>query len=304
MNPFSGGEAMLILISDAFDASLPKRLQELGEVTEDKGRLPEAEVVLIRSKTKCTKEYLDGAPKLKLIIRGGVGLDNVDAAHAKSKGIQVTNTPEASSVAVAELAMALMLAAPNRLVEGHTSMTEGKWLKSELKRTELFQKTLGLLGIGRIGTEVAKRARAFEMKVIAYDPYVKSCPVAELKSLDEVLAGSDYLSLHMPLTDETKNLVRAETISKMRKGVIIINTGRGKCVDEAALARALEEGQVGWYATDVWFSDPPPPESPLLRAPRVIKMPHVGASTKENLLRIGDIVVQKIRDYRSGKKLA
>jgi D-3-phosphoglycerate dehydrogenase len=294
---------MLILISDAFDASLPKRLQELGEVTEDKQRLPEAEVVLIRSKTKCTKEYLDGAPKLKLIIRGGVGMDNVDMAAAKAKGITAINTPEASSVAVAELAMALMIAAPSRLVEGHTSMVEGKWLKNELKRTELYGKTLGLLGIGRIGAEVAKRARGFEMRVIAFDPYVKSSPVAELKSFDEVLAGSDYLSLHMPLTDETRNMVRADTIAKMKKGVVIVNTGRGKCVDEPALVKALQDGQVGCYATDVWTSDPPPADCPLLKAPRVLMTPHLGASSKENLLRIGDIVVAKLRDYKAGKPL-
>jgi D-3-phosphoglycerate dehydrogenase len=295
---------MLILISDAFDPSLPGRLKVFGEATEDKARLPEAEVVLIRSKTKCTREYLDGAPKLKLIIRGGVGLDNVDAAYAKQRGIQVQNTPEASSVAVAELALALMLAAPNHLIAGHTSMVEGKWLKSELKRTELYRKTLGLLGIGRIGSEVAKRARAFEMKVIAYDPYVKSSPVAELRTMDQVLAEADYLSLHMPLTEETKNLVRAETLAKMKKGVIIVNTGRGKCIDEAAMAKALTDGHVGCYATDVWMSDPPASESPLLKAPRVIMLPHIGASTKENLLRIGDIVVEKIREYQSGKKLS
>jgi D-3-phosphoglycerate dehydrogenase len=293
---------MLILISDSFDPSLPGRLKELGaEVTDDKAKLPEAEVVLVRSKTKCTKEYIDGAPKLKLIIRGGVGLDNVDAKHAKEKGILVQNTPEASSVAVAELAMALMLAAPNKLIEGHNSMQEGKWLKSELKRTELYQKTLGLLGVGRIGTEVAKRAHAFEMRVIAHDPYVKKLDHAELKSLDEVLAQSDYLSLHMPLTDETRNMVNAERIGKMKKGVIIINTGRGKCIDEAALTKALEEGKVACYATDVWVSDPPPPESPLLKAKNVIKLPHIGASTKENLLRIGDVVVEQIKAYK-GKK--
>jgi D-3-phosphoglycerate dehydrogenase / 2-oxoglutarate reductase len=294
---------MLILISDAFDAALPKRLQEFGEVTEDKARLAEAEVVLIRSKTKCTKEYIDGAPKLKLIIRGGVGMDNVDMPAAKAKGVTAINTPEASSVAVGELAFAMMIAVPNRLIEGHNSMVEGKWLKNEIKRTELWRKTLGLLGIGRIGHEVAKRAAAFEMKVVAYDPYVKSSPVAELKSLDEVLASSDYLSLHVPLTDETRNLVRADTIAKMKKGVVIINTGRGKCVDEPALVKALHDGQVGWYATDVWTSDPPPPDCVLLKAPRVLMMPHVGASSKENLLRIGDIVVEKLRDYKAGKKL-
>lgn len=288
---------MLILISDAFDPSLPERLAELGEVTDDKSRLPEAEVVLIRSKTKCTKEYLDGAPKLKLIIRGGVGLDNVDRDYAKQKGITVTNTPEASSVAVAELAMALMLAAPNHVVRGHSGMAGGKWLKKELKRTELYKKTLGLVGIGRIGTEVARRARAFEMNVIAFDPYLKSHEIAQLKPLDEVLAQSDYLSLHTPLTDETKGMINADTIGKMKQGVIIVNTGRGKTIDEKAMVKALEQGHVACYATDVWPSDPPPEDCPITKAPNVLMTPHIGASSKENLLRIGDIVVRKIREH-------
>lgn len=292
---------MLVLISDAFDSSLPGRLKELGDVTSDQARLAEAEVVLIRSKTKCTREYIDKAPKLKLIIRGGVGLDNVDREHAAKRGIEVANTPEASSVAVAELTMALMLAVPNHVVAAHTSMVEGKWLKKELERTELFHKTLGLLGLGRIGTEVAKRARAFEMKVMAYDPHVRESEVAALESLDHVLGQSDYLSLHMPLTEATRNMINADTIRKMKRGVIIVNTGRAKCIDEVVLAKALEEGQVRGYATDVWSSDPPPPDCPLLRAPHVLMAPHIGASSQENLLRIGDIVVARIRDYVRSK---
>ena len=164
---------MMILICDAFDKSLPKRLAPFGEVTDDIARLADAEVALIRSKTKCTAEWMEQAPKLKLIIRGGVGLDNVDARTRKAKGIEVMNTPKASSVAVAELAMALMLAVPNKLIEAHNALKDGKFLKNELKRTELLGKTLGLVGIGRIGTEVAKRADAFGMRVIAYDPFVK-----------------------------------------------------------------------------------------------------------------------------------
>jgi D-3-phosphoglycerate dehydrogenase len=171
---------MLILLSDAFDASLPGRLAKFGEVTDDKGKVADAEVVLIRSKTKVTKEYIDGAPKLKLVIRGGVGLDNVDQVYAKSKGIKVFNTAAASSVAVAELAMAMMMAMPNHIIAGHNSMAEGKWLKKELKRTELFEKTLGILGIGRIGTEIAIRGKAFGMKVIAFDPFVKKHDIAEM----------------------------------------------------------------------------------------------------------------------------
>jgi D-3-phosphoglycerate dehydrogenase len=283
---------MKILIADSFDASLPGRLAKFGEVTDDMGRLGEAEVLLIRSKTKVTKEMLEGAPNLKLVIRGGVGLDNVDKAACKEKGVEVMNTPKASSVAVAELAMALMLAIPNRLIEAHNGMKEGKFLKKELKRTELYQKTLGLLGIGLIGTEVAKRAAAFGMTVIACDPFVKEHPIAKMVGLDELLAKSDYISLHMPLTDETRGMLHAAAFAKMKKGVIIINTGRGKCIAEEDLAAALKSGQVAAYGTDVWTSDPPPPECPLLSAPNMLMAPHIGASSKENLLRIGDIVVE------------
>jgi D-3-phosphoglycerate dehydrogenase len=226
-----------------------------------------------------------------------VGLDNVDREYAKSKGIEVTNTPEASSVAVAELAMALMLAAPNHIITGHNGMAEGKWLKKELKRAELFRKTLGLVGLGRIGSEVAKRARGFEMDVLAFDPYVEKSEVARMCELDEVLSNAEYLSLHLPLTDETRGMINSELLAKTKPGVIIVNTGRGPCVDEASMAKALEEGHVGCYATDVWSSDPPPEDSPLLSAPRMIMTPHIGASSKENLLRIGDIVVEKIREF-------
>ena len=284
---------MKILIADAFDAGLPGRLAQFGEVFDDMGRLAEAEVLLVRSKTKVTKEMLEGAPNLKLVIRRGVGLDNVDREACKARGVEVKNTPQASSVAVAELAMALMLAVPNRLIEAHNGMKEGKFLKKELKRTELFQKTLGLLGIGMIGTEVARRARAFGMKVIAYDPFVLNHEHAQLRSsMDEVLHEADYISVHTPLTDQTKGMLNKDAFAKMKKGVVIVNTGRGKVVAEADLAEALKSGQVGAYAADVWYSDPPDPSCPLLTAPNVVMTPHIGASSKENLLRIGDCIVE------------
>lgn len=292
---------MKILIADAFHESLPARLKAFGEVTDDPQQAATAEVVLIRSKTKATKEYIDAAPKLKMIIRGGVGLDNVDQAYAKERGVKVFNTPAASSVAVAELAMALMLAIPSRVIEAHMSMKEGKWLKKELKRTELYQKTLGLIGLGRIGTEVAIRAKAFGMRVIAFDKFVTSSPHATLVSLDELLAQADYISLHTPLTDETRGMVNAALIAKMKKGVILVNTGRGKVIHEPDLSAALASGQVRAYGTDVWESDPPPPASPLLTAPNVFMAPHIGASSTENLLRIGDIIVE-ILEQHYGKK--
>ena len=290
---------MLILICDAFDSSLPKRLERFGEATDDPARLKDAQVALVRSKTKCTAEWIAAAPKLKLIIRGGVGIDNIDSKAAKERGIEVRNTPNASSVAVAELAFALMIAVPNHLVEAHNALKlEGKFLKKEIKRTELMGKTLGLVGIGRIAQELGKRARAFGMRVLAFDPYVKTSDAAILvPTLKELFQQADYLSLHTPLTDETRGMINKESIANMKNGVVIVNTGRGKCVVEEDLAEALKTGKVGAYATDVWTSDPPDPACPLLTAPNVIMTPHIGAGSKENLLRIGDEVVELLEKW-------
>ncbi len=289
---------MLILICDAFDKSLPERLAKFGDVTEDLARLPHADVALVRSKTKCTAEWIAGAPKLKLIIRGGVGLDNVDLKAAKERGVEVRNTPAASAVAVAELAFCLMLAVPNKLVEAHNALKEGKFLKKEIKRTELFGKTLGLVGLGRIASEVARRAAAFGMRVLAYDPFVKRSDVAiTVPTLKELLGQADYISMHVPLTDETKGMINRSAIAEMKDGAVIVNTGRGKCIAEEDLAEALGSGKVGAYATDVWYSDPPDPASPLLSAPNVLMTPHIGANSKENLLRIGDEVVALLESW-------
>ena len=282
---------MLILISDVFDDGLPEKLQRFGEVTDDKSRLAEANAVLIRSKTKCTREYIDSAPNLKLIIRGGVGLDNVDRSYAEEKQIQVHNTPKASAIAVAELAFSFMLAVPNRLIEAHHAMKEGKWLKKELKRTELYGKTVCLVGVGNIATEVAVRAKAFGMTVKACRKSDKTYEHAEvIKDLGDAVADADYVSLHAPLTDETRGMMNSSIISRMKDGAVLVNTGRSACVEAADVVAALESGKLAAYATDVWPSDPPAEDYPVLTAPNVLMAPHLGASTKENLLRIGDEV--------------
>ncbi len=288
---------MKILISDAFDPSLPEKLEVFGEVTDDQDRLEEIEVVLVRSKTKCTKEYIDRAINLRLIIRGGVGLDNIDVEYARSKGIQVFNTAEASAVAVAELAFALMIAVPTRLAEGHLGMKDRQWLKKQLKRTELMGKTLGLIGAGNIGTELARRAIGFGMRVIAYDPLLKNHEFVDLVSLEELFADADYISLHVPLTETTEGMINSETIGQLKDGVVLINTARGKVVVEADIVAALESGKVRAYATDVWYSDPPDDSCPLYDAPNVIMTPHLGASSRENMLRIGDVVVRILEDF-------
>ncbi len=290
---------MLILLSDAFDSGLPDKLKKFGEVTVDKSRVPEAEVILIRSKTKVTKEYIDGAPNLKLVIRGGVGLDNVDLVYAKEKGITVHNTAAASSIAVAELAFTLMIAITNHVTKADKSMHEGKWLKKEMKRTELYLKTLGIIGMGRIGTELAKRAMAFGMEVVAYDPFVKSSDFADMKpTMKEVLNVSDYISMHLPLTDETKELINTETLKEFKDGAYLINTGRGKTINEDDVKMALESGKLKAFGNDVWYSDPPE-NTVLADAPNVTMLPHLGASTNENLLRIGDIIEELIGEYVS-----
>jgi D-3-phosphoglycerate dehydrogenase len=288
---------MLILISDAFDSSLPDKLSRFGEVTTDTDRLPEADVVLVRSKTKCTKEYMDSAPKLKLIVRGGVGTDNIDKEYAKEKGIAVHNTPKSSSIAVAELTFAMMIAVPARIVEAHNSMAAGEWKKKELKRTELFGKTLCIVGLGNIGTEVGKRALAFGMKVVAYDPFVKSSDVAELKSsLEEGVKEADYVTLHLPLNDNTRGIINKKIFAACDRPAIFVNAGRGPCVDADDMKAALEDGSVRAYATDVWPDDPPEKDYPILSAPNTLMAPHIGASTKENLLRIGDEAVEVLEN--------
>ncbi len=290
---------MKILICDAFDAGLPGKLAEFGEVFDDMGRLAEAEVALIRSKTTADKEFIDKAPNLKLIIRGGVGIDNIDVEYAKTKGITVHNTPAASSPAVAELTMALLLGLINHIPASDLSVKEGKWEKKKFKRTELLGKTLGLLGVGRIGTEVAKRAAAFGMNVIAYDPYLQTHEIATLvEKLDEFLGKVDFMSIHTPLTDETKGMVNKNMFAKMKDGVRIVNTGRGKVVDEKDIVEALKSGKLAGFANDVWYKDDAENTEILREAQNTVLTPHIGASSMENLLRIGEIIVDIIKNFK------
>ncbi len=292
---------MLILISDAFDDSLPGILSQYGEVTDDKGRAIEADIILIRSKTKVTKEYIDSAPNLKMVIRGGVGLDNVDLVYAKEKGIAVHNTPEASSAAVAEMAFALMIALPNHITKADTSMRQGKWIKKELKRTELAGKTLGIIGLGRIGLALAKRAKMFGMRTIGWHPDVYFTEWAEIiPTMEETVAQSDFVSLHVPLLPQTKGIINKEMLAKFKDGAYLINTGRGKCVVEEDIVEALKSGKLAGFATDVWYSDPPE-KSPLFDAPNTIFTPHIGASTKENMKRIGVIIERLVSEFAAKK---
>ena len=254
---------------------------------------------MIRSKTKVTKEYIDIAPNLKLVIRGGVGLDNVDREYASKKGIAVHNTPTASTIAVAECAFTLMIGIANHIGRADSTMRDGQWIKKELKRTELYKKTLGIIGLGRIGTELAKRGVAFGMTVIAYDPFVENSEYANMKpEIIDVLNISDYVSLHLPLIDSTKGVINSETLKEFKDGSFLINTGRGKTIVEEDVADALKSGKLAGFGNDVWYSDPPK-SNPFTGFPNVLMMPHLGASTKENLLRIGKVIENIINEHVS-----
>ncbi len=295
---------MLILIADAFDKSLPEKLSVFGEVTDDISRLGEADVILIRSKTKATKEYIDKAAKCRLIIRGGVGMDNIDLAYAKEKGIIATNTPKSSAPAVAEMAFALMLSTASKVCFYDRTMKAGEWAK-KTKRSELGGKTLALLGLGNIAKRVAVLASAFGMKVQAYDKYVTSSDLAELKpSVEEAVKDADYISMHLPYTPETDKMINADLIKKMEKKPVIVNTGRGKCVDEQAVADALKAGDISWFCTDVYSSEPPSvADNPLFGCENVTFSPHVGANSNENLLRIGQEVYDTIAKLKEEGKI-
>jgi len=258
--------------------------------------------VLVRSNTKVTREYIDSAPNLRLVIRGGVGMDNIDTEYADQKGIEIHNTAEASTVAVAELAFSLMIAMPNHLTRADSSMRQRKWLKKDLTRTELRGKTLAILGMGRIGTALAIRARAFRMRIIGWHPDVYFSDFAEINhNLAEVLGQADFVSIHMPLVAKTEGIINESRLAELKPGAYLINTGRGRCVVEKDVAESLKCGRLGGYATDVWYSDPPDWHSPLFDAPNTILLPHIGASTRENMQRIGLIAEQIIQDYQAAR---
>lgn len=289
---------MLILILDNFDTSLPKKLKEYGEVTFDQSRLSEADVILVRSRTKCDKNFIDRAKNLKLIVRGGVGLDNIDIPYANTKNIIVKNTPKASGIAVTELAFCMMLAISNHIIEAHNSIKKGNWHKEKLVRTELYRKTISLIGIGNTAKELAIRCKAFGMNVVAYRKSKKTSEYADVKpTLKDAVKDADYISIHLPLNKETKGIINADIIKCMKDGVVIINTSRAECVNAEDLAKALKSSKVKAYANDVWPKDPPPEDYPILEAPNTLLTPHLGANSKENLFRIGEEIIKIIKEF-------
>ena len=304
---------MNVLVCDPISAKGIALLQKRAEfkVTVLKQKMTEAELLplvgdahamVVRSETKVTKKVMEAAPQLRVVGRAGVGVDNVDVEAATQRGIVVMNTPGGNTISTAELAFSMLMALARKIPQAHMSMKEGKWNRKEFQGTELYNKTLGILGLGRIGSEVAKRAQAFGMKVLAYDPFLtlaraKALQVDLREKVDDVYAAADFITIHMPMTDETKGMINAAAFAKMKKGVRILNCARGGIVKEDDLCAALQSGQVGGAGLDVYETEPPPADFPLRNLAQVVMTPHLGASTQEAQENVGIEVAEAVTDY-------
>ena len=301
---------MKVLVSDNIAPKGIEILKTAGIEVDVKTGMSPAELksciggysgLIIRSATKVTEEIIDAAKKLKVIGRAGSGLDNVDKNAASKKGIVVMNTPGGNTVTTAEHSFAMLMSAARLIPQATASMKAGKWEKKKFMGVELFNKTLGILGLGNIGSQVAKRARGFEMNVISFDPFLseESAQAAGIRkvSLDELFAQSDFITIHTPLTPETKGLVNAATIEKMKDGVRIVNCARGGIINEEDLYDALKSGKVAAAALDVLEKEPPPENHPLLSLENLICTPHLGASTAEAQENVALAVAEQVADY-------
>lgn len=271
---------------------------------ELKKEIADADACVVRSGTQITAEVIAAAKKLKAIGRAGVGLDNVDVEAASKKGIVVINTPGGNTISAAEHTFCLIMAMARNITRANDSMKKGEWERKKFTGVELYDKTLGVLGLGRIGGEVAKRAQAFGMKVIAYDPFLRAEKAlqigVEVVTLDELYKRADFITLHMPLTAENRNMISEKEIAKMKKSVRIVNCARGGLIDEVALAKAIEAGRIAGAAIDV-FETEPPKDYTLAKLPNIIATPHLGASTEEAQIAVAVDVAQSIIDYLCGK---
>jgi D-3-phosphoglycerate dehydrogenase len=263
--------------------------------------IADADALIVRSATKVTADLLDKAPRLRAVGRAGVGVDNIDLDAATARGVLVMSTPGGNAISVAEHAFALLLALARQVPRLDKAMHEGRWEKSSAAGTEVRGKTLGLIGLGRIGSEVAIRADAFDMRVLGFDPYISEAAAreaqVELVPLEKLFAESDFISLHTALSPATQNLINAATLAQMKKGARIINTARGELIDEAALAEALKSGHLAGAAMDVFVQEPPPKDSLLMAMPNVLATPHVAGSTVEAQEEVGTQVAVQIKDY-------
>lgn len=303
---------MRILVTDGIEGEVLAGLRKrhvVDVVEADPHRLLDVvadyDALIVRSRTKVTAEVIERGSRLKVIARAGVGVDNIDLAAATKRRIPVVNAPAASTVAVAELALGHMLSLARHLPGADRSVRDGKWEKKRFEGIELSGKTLGLIGSGRIGAEVARRAMAFGMRVVAYDPYLSKQTAKErgidLADLATVLGSADFVSLHAALTPETKGMIGATQLGMMRRTAYLVNCSRGEIVQEEALAEALKAGTIAGAALDV-FAKEPPAGSPILSAPNTAFTPHLGASTGEAQARAGHVVAEQMELVFSGKK--
>jgi D-3-phosphoglycerate dehydrogenase / 2-oxoglutarate reductase len=302
--------AWKILLTDGLEGNGQEILRGAGEVVDRTGIsaedllkiVGEYDALIVRGRTKVAPAVFEAGKNLKVVGRAGVGVDNIDLNAAKQHQVIVVNSPLATTVAVAELAMALLLAMARELPRADGAMKDGKWLKKELEGVELYQKTLGIVGYGRIGQAVGKRAAAFDMRVVAYDPIRPTEDVCQdgciPLSLDEVLAQSDYISIHTPFSSQTKGMIGAEQFAKMKDGVYLVDAARGGVVDEAALLDALNSGKVAGAGLDVFVTEPPGQTS-LVCHPKVVVTPHIGAQTIQAQQRAAyDISTEIVRALR------
>ena len=291
---------MKVLACDGIDPAAVKRIRDAGhEVVEAKGlaapdliiALKGVHGLMVRSATKVTAEVLAATPDLRVVVRAGTGLDNVDRAAAEARGVVVRNTPNANSVSVAEITFALLLGLERHVASAGSDLRAGRWEKTKYQGREVCGRMLGIVGFGRIGREVATRARAFGMNVIAFDPLLKSPPAGfdwvKIADYDTVLRECDVLTLHVPLTDSTKHSLSTREFGLMKPDAVLVNASRGGVVDEAALHAALTTGKLRAAATDVFEKEPAPADHPLLSLPNLLAMPHLGASTSEAQKRAG-----------------
>ena len=274
----------------------------LDKMSEDEfiTHVGDAAAIVVRSQTKITSRVLEAAPKLKVVGRAGVGVDNVDVEAATARGVIVMNTPSGNTISTAELTFSMMLALSRNIPQANASMKKGEWKRKDFAGVEVYGKTLGIIGLGRIGSEVAKRALTFGMRVMAYDPYLnperaKALQV-ELSELDGIYAEADYITVHLPKTDETSGMVNAAAFAKMKNGVRMLNCARGGIINETDLAEAIKSGKVAGAALDVYETEPPAEDFPLRELPQVIMTPHLGASTEEAQENVGIEVAEAISD--------
>lgn len=292
-------EAVAILKKAGLEVTEKSGLSEVDLV----GCIGDYNAVIVRSATKVTRKVIEAGKKLEVIARGGVGLDNIDVACAKEKGIPVVNTPKAPSISVAEHALALLFSLARSTPQADAGTKAGKWEKKKFKGFELYGKTIGIIGMGRIGQEVAVRALGLGMKVITYDPFGCSLGTIQAPQLDscdlaKLIRESDVISLHVPLTNETRGMIGAKEIAMMKDGVVIVNCARGGVVDEKALLEALTGGKVKGACLDV-FEKEPPVDNPLLKLENVVVSPHIASQTGEGQFRVGTeiaaLVVEKLK---------